>query len=118
LKLGVSESEVELAQDEDVLDTWFSSGLFPFSVFGWPDDTDDFKVNGSVAVMVMVVVSISISLVIMLWSPPFYLEEDVLDTWFSSGLFPFSVFGWPDDTDDLKVTGEGEGGAEGNWLSS
>ena len=23
--------------DEDVLDTWFSSGLFPFSIFGWPD---------------------------------------------------------------------------------
>ena len=29
------------AQDEDVLDTWFSSGLFPFSVFGWPRDTPD-----------------------------------------------------------------------------
>lgn len=28
-------------QDEDVLDTWFSSGLFPFSVFGWPRDTPD-----------------------------------------------------------------------------
>ncbi|KAF6005062.1 hypothetical protein F1559_005033 [Cyanidiococcus yangmingshanensis] len=27
-----------LQQDEDVLDTWFSSGLFPFSVFGWPDE--------------------------------------------------------------------------------
>ena len=30
-----------LVQDEDVLDTWFSSGLFPFSVFGWPDNTAD-----------------------------------------------------------------------------
>lgn len=30
-------SKVVLEQDEDVLDTWFSSGLFPFSVFGWPD---------------------------------------------------------------------------------
>ncbi|MGH8103167.1 MAG: valine--tRNA ligase, partial [bacterium] len=29
-------------------------------------------------------------------------EEDVLDTWFSSGLWPFSVFGWPDETEDLK----------------
>ena len=29
------------AQDEDVLDTWFSSGLFPFSVFGWPRQTQD-----------------------------------------------------------------------------
>ncbi len=29
-------------------------------------------------------------------------EEDVLDTWFSSWLWPFSVQGWPEDTDDLK----------------
>jgi valyl-tRNA synthetase len=33
---------VKLEQDEDVLDTWFSSGLFPFSVFNWPDCGDDF----------------------------------------------------------------------------
>ncbi|KAL5972219.1 Valine--tRNA ligase [Taenia solium] len=30
---------IRLEQDEDVLDTWFSSALFPFSVFGWPDTT-------------------------------------------------------------------------------
>ncbi len=30
-------------QDEDVLDTWFSSNLWPFSVFGWPEQTDDLK---------------------------------------------------------------------------
>ncbi len=30
-------------QDEDVLDTWFSSSLWPFSVLGWPDKTDDLK---------------------------------------------------------------------------
>ncbi len=30
---------VELRQDEDVLDTWFSSALWPFSTLGWPDDT-------------------------------------------------------------------------------
>ena len=35
--------DITLERDEDVLDTWFSSGLFPFSVFGWPDDTDEFK---------------------------------------------------------------------------
>ncbi|CAM9933786.1 unnamed protein product, partial [Ectocarpus sp. 13 AM-2016] len=36
--------QVCLSQDEDVLDTWFSSGLFPFSVFGWPDvDSEDLK---------------------------------------------------------------------------
>jgi valyl-tRNA synthetase len=31
----------ELRQDEDVLDTWFSSALWPFSTFGWPDATPD-----------------------------------------------------------------------------
>jgi valyl-tRNA synthetase len=30
-----------LRQDEDVLDTWFSSGLWPFSTLGWPDETED-----------------------------------------------------------------------------
>lgn len=29
-------------------------------------------------------------------------EDDVLDTWFSSGLWPFATMGWPDQTDDLK----------------
>ena len=32
-----------LEQDPDVLDTWFSSQLWPFSVFGWPRETDDLK---------------------------------------------------------------------------
>ncbi|HEY1947319.1 MAG TPA: valine--tRNA ligase [Bryobacteraceae bacterium] len=31
----------ELVQDSDVLDTWFSSGLWPFSTLGWPDQTED-----------------------------------------------------------------------------
>jgi len=30
-------------QDEDVLDTWFSSGLWPFSTLGWPEETEDLK---------------------------------------------------------------------------
>ncbi len=30
-------SSIEISQDEDVLDTWFSSGLWPFSTLGWPD---------------------------------------------------------------------------------
>jgi valyl-tRNA synthetase len=33
----------ELVQDEDVLDTWFSSALWPFSTLGWPEDTDDYR---------------------------------------------------------------------------
>jgi valyl-tRNA synthetase len=32
---------VELTRDEDVLDTWFSSGLWPFSTLGWPDKTPE-----------------------------------------------------------------------------
>jgi valyl-tRNA synthetase len=32
-----------LTQDEDVLDTWFSSGLWPFSTLGWPEKTADFE---------------------------------------------------------------------------
>ncbi|MCS7056961.1 MAG: valine--tRNA ligase [Thermoflexales bacterium] len=35
--------DVRLRQDEDVLDTWFSSGLWPFSTLGWPNDTEDMR---------------------------------------------------------------------------
>jgi valyl-tRNA synthetase len=35
--------EIKLAQDEDVLDTWFSSALWPFSTLGWPENTDALK---------------------------------------------------------------------------
>ena len=35
--------EVELKRDEDVLDTWFSSALWPFSTMGWPDETPELK---------------------------------------------------------------------------
>lgn len=35
-KYGVDKSKVKVSQDEDVLDTWFSSALFPFSTLGWP----------------------------------------------------------------------------------
>ena len=34
---------VELERDGDVLDTWFSSGLWPFSTLGWPEETEDLK---------------------------------------------------------------------------
>ncbi|MEZ4742588.1 MAG: valine--tRNA ligase [Bdellovibrionota bacterium] len=34
---------VKISQDEDVLDTWFSSWLWPLSPFGWPDETEDLK---------------------------------------------------------------------------
>ena len=50
--VGHSESEVRaqyklddrvLNQDEDVLDTWFSSSLWPFASMGWPNETEDYK---------------------------------------------------------------------------
>ncbi|XP_062454524.1 valine--tRNA ligase-like isoform X1 [Rhea pennata] len=41
---GVALESIELRQDEDVLDTWFSSGLFPFSIFGWPEPSQDLEV--------------------------------------------------------------------------
>lgn len=51
--MGENESEIRkkhnldgsivLTQDQDVLDTWFSSALWPFSSLGWPDDTYDLK---------------------------------------------------------------------------
>jgi valyl-tRNA synthetase len=42
LKCSTCGSE-HLTQDPDVLDTWFSSGLWPFSTLGWPEETLDFK---------------------------------------------------------------------------
>lgn len=43
-KFGVAEADIErLEQDPDVLDTWFSSALFPFSTLGWPNNTADMK---------------------------------------------------------------------------
>ena len=33
----------ELTQDPDIFDTWFSSGLWPFSTLGWPDETADYR---------------------------------------------------------------------------
>lgn len=43
-KFKVDPSKITLRQDEDVLDTWFSSGLFPFSIFGWPDESEELRV--------------------------------------------------------------------------
>jgi valyl-tRNA synthetase len=39
-------------QDPDVLDTWFSSGLWPFSTLGWPDDTADLRAFYPTSVLV------------------------------------------------------------------
>lgn len=41
IKFGVNPEAITLTQDPDVLDTWFSSGLFPFAILGWPQQTED-----------------------------------------------------------------------------
>ena len=41
-----------LEQDPDVLDTWFSSQLWPFSTLGWPEDTEDLAFFYPTAVLV------------------------------------------------------------------
>ena len=40
---GAERCDGELRQDEDVLDTWFSSALWPFATLGWPDDTPELR---------------------------------------------------------------------------
>uniref|UniRef100_A0A671P093 valine--tRNA ligase n=1 Tax=Sinocyclocheilus anshuiensis TaxID=1608454 RepID=A0A671P093_9TELE len=43
-RFNVTADKIYLRQDEDVLDTWFSSGIFPFSIFGWPNESEDLRV--------------------------------------------------------------------------
>uniref|UniRef100_A0A672Z1P7 Valine--tRNA ligase n=1 Tax=Sphaeramia orbicularis TaxID=375764 RepID=A0A672Z1P7_9TELE len=43
VKYGVKPEAISLTQDPDVLDTWFSSGLFPFAMLGWPQQTADLQ---------------------------------------------------------------------------
>jgi valyl-tRNA synthetase len=42
-KYNTTRDNLILTQDEDVLDTWFSSALYPFSIFGWPEKTPDLE---------------------------------------------------------------------------
>ncbi|CAD5122784.1 DgyrCDS11191 [Dimorphilus gyrociliatus] len=42
-KFGIDDTEFSLKQDDDVLDTWFSSSLYPLSSLGWPQNTRDFR---------------------------------------------------------------------------
>ncbi|XP_051271216.1 valine--tRNA ligase, mitochondrial isoform X4 [Dicentrarchus labrax] len=43
IKYGLKPEDITLTQDPDVLDTWFSSGLFPFAMLGWPEQTTDLQ---------------------------------------------------------------------------
>ncbi|MDH3768746.1 MAG: valine--tRNA ligase, partial [Gammaproteobacteria bacterium] len=46
------DTDLKLRQDEDVLDTWFSSALWPFSTLGWPENTDALKTFYPTSVLV------------------------------------------------------------------
>ena len=45
-------ADLKLSQDEDVLDTWFSSALWPFSTLGWPQQTEELKTFYPTSVLV------------------------------------------------------------------
>ncbi|MEN8130034.1 MAG: valine--tRNA ligase [Pseudomonadota bacterium] len=46
------DAQIQLTQDEDVLDTWFSSALWPFSTLDWPDDAEELKTFYPTSVLV------------------------------------------------------------------
>lgn len=46
-KFSVPRESINSEQDEDVLDTWFSSALLPFSVHGWPGKVRNFYFNAN-----------------------------------------------------------------------
>jgi valyl-tRNA synthetase len=48
---GCGRPAMDLHQDPDIFDTWFSSGLWPFSTLGWPEETDDFRTYYPTSVM-------------------------------------------------------------------
>lgn len=52
VKVQIESPGDDWTQDEDVLDTWFSSALWPFSTLGWPEITEDFKRFYPTSVMV------------------------------------------------------------------
>jgi valyl-tRNA synthetase len=52
VKVQIESPGDDWTQDEDVLDTWFSSALWPFSTLGWPEITEDFKRYYPTSVMV------------------------------------------------------------------
>jgi valyl-tRNA synthetase len=74
-----------LTQDEDVLDTWFSSALWPFSTMGWPEETEDLKTFYPTSVLVT--------------------ARDIIFLWVSRMMMTGLKFIGPEPFDDVYVTG-------------
>jgi valyl-tRNA synthetase len=75
----------ELTQDEDVLDTWFSSALWPFSTLGWPDETEDLKTFYPTSVLIT--------------------ARDIIFLWVSRMMMTGLKFRGREPFDDVYVTG-------------
>src|SRR2546421_5411703 len=75
----------ELTQDEDVLDTWFSSALWPFSTLGWPDETEDLKTFYPTSVLIT--------------------ARDIIFLWVSRMVMTGLKFIGKEPFDDVYVTG-------------
>ncbi|HJZ83052.1 MAG TPA: valine--tRNA ligase [Pyrinomonadaceae bacterium] len=75
----------DLKQDEDVLDTWFSSALWPFSTLGWPDETADLKTFYPTSVLIT--------------------ARDIIFLWVSRMMMTGLKFIGPEPFADVYVTG-------------
>ncbi|HEX5832992.1 MAG TPA: valine--tRNA ligase, partial [Pyrinomonadaceae bacterium] len=75
----------ELTQDPDVLDTWFSSALWPFSTLGWPTETEDLKTFYPTSVLVT--------------------ARDIIFLWVSRMVMTGMKFMGQEPFDDVFVTG-------------
>ena len=75
----------ELRQDEDVLDTWFSSALWPFSTLGWPNETEDLKTFYPTSVLIT--------------------ARDIIFLWVSRMVMTGLKFIGKEPFDDVYVTG-------------
>ena len=75
-----------LKQDEDVLDTWFSSALWPFSTLGWPDETEDLKKHYPTDVLVTGYDIISFWVARMIASGVHFMKREPFHTVFVHGL--------------------------------
>jgi valyl-tRNA synthetase len=75
----------ELTQDPDVLDTWFSAALWPFSTLGWPDETEDLKTFYPTSVLVT--------------------ARDIIFLWVSRMVMTGLKFMGKEPFDDVYVTG-------------